>query len=278
MNEVVHHKSYKIDVGNTQVNAYKHRLENLMFSQRMEIFITTLIIVNAVVLGILTYQFSDAAGKSLIHFLVKLDIFIATIFVLEMALKIFASGKKFFTSGWNCFDFIVIAVSIFGSAHPLTIVRSLRVLRTLRLVKRVPSMRIVIESFIRALPGIGSVLTVLVLMTFIFSVIGTQLYGTLAPDLFGTLHASAFTLFTILTLEGWPDVARQVMIHSPGAWVFFMGYIAINSFVILNLIIAVTVDAMHKEYDCEAEEEREDIYKEVLALRKDVKRLLAAKR
>ena len=131
-------------------------------------------------------------------------------------------------------------------------------------------MRKVIESFLRSLPGIASVIMVMVLMLFVFALIGQNLYSEVAPDLFGTLHASAFTLFTVLTLEGWPDVSRSVMEHVPSAWLYFVSFIAINSFVVLNLMIAVIIEAMHKDYDEEAEEEREDILFEVRALRREL--------
>ena len=131
-------------------------------------------------------------------------------------------------------------------------------------------MRKVIESFLRSLPGIASVLMVMMLMLFVFALIGQNLYCDVAPELFGSLHASAFTLFTVLTLEGWPEVSRSVMEQVPSAWVYFVSFIAINSFVVLNLMIAVIIEAMHKDYDDEAEEEREDILYEVKELRREL--------
>ena len=127
-----------------------------------------------------------------------------------------------------------------------------------------------IESFMRAIPGIGSVLTVMLLMVFVYALIGQSLYGDVAPELFGTMHQSAFTLFTVLTLEGWPEVSRAVMNQVPMAWVYFVSFIAINSFTVLNLMIAVIIDAMQKEYDDHAEEEREDILHEIQALRREI--------
>ena len=269
----------EMDMGNAESEtAFRARLYKALYSPRVETFITVLILLNAAVLAALTYQYAEhgLSGKW-VQFLIKVDLAIVAVFCAEMCLKIYAGGTKFFKSAWNLFDFFVIAVGIFGTSYPLTVVRSLRVLRTLRIVTRVPSMRIVVESFLRALPGIGSVLTVMLLMIFVFSVIGTQLFGGIAPELFGSLHASAFTLFTVLTLEGWPDVAREVMPHSSGAWIFFVTFIAINSFAVLNLMIAVIINAMQKEYDMEAEEEREDILEEVQALRAELKAYMTQK-
>lgn len=257
-------------------SAFRARLQAALYSPRVEAFITVLILLNAAVLGALTYQYAEhgLSGKW-VQFLIKVDLAIVAVFCAEMCLKVYAGGRSFFRSGWNIFDFVVIMAGVFGTSYPLTVVRSLRVLRTLRLVTRVPSMRIVVESFLRALPGIGSVLTVMLLMIFVYSVVGTQLFGGIAPDLFGSLHASAFTLFTVLTLEGWPDVAREVMPYSSWAWIFFVTFIAINSFAVLNLMIAVIINAMHKEYDMEAEEEREDILEEVQALRAELRAFIS---
>jgi len=133
----------------------------------------------------------------------------------------------------------------------ITAFRVIRVLRTLRLVTNVPSMKVVIESFLRSIPGILSVVMVLLLMVFVFALIGQNLYSS----------------------EGWPDVSREVMDKVPSAWVYFVCFIAINSFTVLNLMIAVIIGAMQKEYSDEAEEEREDILLEIQALRRDIAQL-----
>lgn len=234
---------------------------------RFEFLITVLILVNAGILGFLTYQ---EPGTPLFNILLAIDVAIVLVFIIEIALKILALGGLFFRSGWNWFDLIVIVVSILSLGTQVTVLRALRVFRTLRLTIRVPSMRGVIESFVSALPGIGSVLGVLLMVFFIASVVATSLYSKVAPDLFGNLHDSAFTLFTVMTLEGWPDVARQVMDKKPSAWIFFVTFIVVTSFTVLNLIIAVIVDAMQREYEREAEDEREDMLAALRALQKDV--------
>ena len=243
----------------------KNKLEAALYSKRMETFITLLIIVNAVVLAALTYRMDPLTAQSKISVLLSIDIAILMVFTIEVGLKLIVNPSRFFSSGWNIFDLIVVFISIFGASYPLTVLRSLRVLRVLRVVTHVPSMRVVVESFLKSIPGIGSVLMVMLLVLFVFSVIGTTLYKEISPELFGTLHVSAFTLFTVLTLEGWPEVARGVMQVQPWAWVFFVTYIAINSFAVLNLMIAVIIATMQKDYEAEAEEEREDIMQELRA-------------
>lgn len=256
--------------------AFRARLHKALHSARFEMFITVLIVLNAIILGTLTYQYTVVPGEfDWTVPLIAADSFIVAIFVAEITAKIYSSGTRFFRSGWNIFDFTVVSISLFGGAYPLTVIRSLRVLRSLRIVTRVRSMRIVVESFMRALPGIGSVLMVMLIIIFVFSVVGTRMFGDIAPELFGTLHDSVFTMFTVLTLEGWPDVAAQVIPHAPFARLFFVSYIAINSFTVLNLMIAVIIGAMQKEYDDNAEEEREDILEELAALRIQLEKLIA---
>lgn len=249
---------------------HREKLAAALYGRRFEIFITLLILANAIVLALLTYKYDTQSQAGQLSLLMRLDLFIVAIFAVEISAKIYALGWKFFKSGWNIFDLCVVVLSAIGPAYPLSIIRALRVLRTLRIVTQVKSMRIVVESFLRALPGIGSVLMVMLMMMFIFAVIGTRMFGHIAPDLFGTFHDSVFTLFMVLTLEGWPDIAAQVIPHAPFARAFFVVYIAVNSFTVLNLMIAVIVDAMQSEYEAEAEEEREDMIAALKALKIEI--------
>ena len=252
-------------------HSFQLALRRALRSARFERFLTRLIILYAVSLCVLSYLETLSGDYGVqIRFLRILDLSIFATFCAEIGIKLYAFRRGFFRNGWNVFDFLVIGISIIGMASSITAFRALRVLRTLRLVKRVPSMRIVIESFMRAIPGIGSVLTVMLLVIFVFALIGQNLYASVAPELFGTIHQSAFTLFTVMTLEGWPDVSRVVMDEVPIAWVYFISFIAINSFTVLNLMIAVIIDAMQKEYDIDADEDREDILREIKALRRDI--------
>jgi voltage-gated sodium channel len=251
--------------------SFRKKLRDAFRSKAFDQFLTSLIVIFAITLALLSYLEAQTEPNALLISVLKvLDISIFSAFCAELLLKIYAFRGRFFTYGWNIFDFAVILISIIGMAASISTFRAIRVFRTLRIVTNIPSMRKVIESFLRSLPGIASVIMVMVLMLFVFALIGQNLYSEVAPDLFGTLHASAFTLFTVLTLEGWPDVSRSVMEHVPSAWLYFVSFIAINSFVVLNLMIAVIIEAMHKDYDEEAEEEREDILFEVRALRREL--------
>jgi voltage-gated sodium channel len=165
----------------------------------------------------------------------------------------------------------VVGVALVPAGDSFAVLRALRVLRVLRLVAVVPSMRRVVEAFIFALPGLGWVIALLALILFVFSVMATVLFGASHPDLFGSLGASAFTLFTVMTLEGWPDLARSVMQTHPWAWIFFISFILSSSFTILNLFIGIIVDAMQSTQ----KEEAGDMLIELRTLREEVRALHA---
>ena len=249
-------------------------MRQALSSHVFEGFINSLILLNAIILGALTYSYgSTDSSQKWVSTLICLDMGIIGIFMAEMMLKIYAFGRSFFRSGWNIFDLVIVSIGVLGSSYPLTIVRSLRVLRLFRLLKRVPSLRAVVEGFLRSLPGIASVFMVMIIIIFVFAVLGTGLFKDVSPRLFGSLQQSTFTLFTVLTLEGWPEVAREVIHEVKGSWVFFVLYIVLNSFVVLNLMIAVTIEAMQRNYNIEAEDDRDHILEELQALRADIQKL-----
>ena len=162
-----------------------------------------------------------------------------------------------------------------GSAF--TVLRALRVLRVLRLVSLVPSMRGVVGALLKALPGMASIIGLMGLVLYVSAVMATKLFGAISPELFGNLGASLFTLFQVMTVEGWPDIARGVMAQSPYAWIFFVVYLLIATFMVLNLFIAVVVNAMQAQVTEDLKDEGEAqtrvILEEVRALRRDIEAL-----
>ncbi|HAQ35586.1 MAG: voltage-gated sodium channel [Maricaulis sp.] len=245
-------------------------------------FITALILFNAVTLGLETYpleaEWFDRA-------LPVIDMVIVSIFVAELFLKMVAYGPRFFKSGWNWFDVIVVGVSLFPDAGAFTVLRALRILRVFRLFSVMPEMRKVVEALMRAIPGMGAIIMVLGLMFYVSAVMATKLFGISNPDLFGSLGGSAFTLFQVMTLEGWAmEVARPVMAEVSFAWIFFLVFIVLTSFAILNLFIAVIVDSLQaKHFDEEEEREnrqevearadRDALRAELAAIRADISAL-----
>jgi voltage-gated sodium channel len=207
-------------------------------------FVIVLIVINAVTLGMQTSHAVVAQAGGLLN---TIDHVVLGIFVVELLLRLYAHGWRFFTDPWSVFDFVIVVIALVPSAGALSVLRTLRVLRVLRLVSMVPSMRRVVAGLLTAVPGMASVAALLALVLFVAGVMATKMFGTLAPEEFGDLGSSLFTLFQTMTGEGWPDIARTVMAQEPAAWIFFVVYILVSSFAVLNLFIAVVVSGMEQE-------------------------------
>ncbi len=220
-----------------------------MNTQRVQNFIVAVIIFNAIVLGMETSKPIMAAAGDLI---LLLDTLCLTIFVIELVAKLFAQGPRFFRGGWNIFDFVIVGVSLIPGNGGLSVLRALRILRVLRVISVVPSLRRVVEGFVTALPGMGSVFLLMGIVFYIGAVMATKLFGTDFPQWFGTLGQSGYTLFQIMTLESWSmGIVRPVMEVYPYAWAFFVPFIMVTTFAVVNLLVGLIVNSMQ---DAHAEE------------------------
>jgi len=224
-------------------------------SRSTQAVLITLILINAVILGLETSEAIMARWGSV---LVASDRAILAVFVVEIGLKLAIWRGRFFRDPWSVFDFIVVSIALIPAAGPLAVLRALRVLRVLRLISMVPSMRRVAGGLLAAIPGLGSVVGIIAVILYVFSVIATKLFSEHFPQWFGTLGESAYTLFQIMTLEGWADIARSVMEVYPIAWLFFVIFILVSTFTMLNLFIAVVVTSMQSEQTGEIDAERTD--------------------
>lgn len=207
-------------------------------------FIIGVIVLNAVLLGLETDR--DLMASVAGGWLVAADKACLGIFLVELALRLAAYGRHFWRSGWNVFDFLVVIVALVPGAGPWAVLRSLRVLRVLRLLTAIPSLRKVVAAFLHALPGIGGVVLVMAIFLYTSAVLATNLFGADYPEWFGNLAASLFSLFQILTLEGWADMARTIMETHPWAPAFFLPFILIATFTVLNLFIGIIVSTMQE--------------------------------
>ena len=235
------------------------RLRRLLEHPTTEWFIAGLIVVNAVILGLETSPTVMAAiGPTLI----ALDTIILTVFVIEISARILVHRLAFFRDPWSLFDFFVVAIALVPTTGNLSVLRALRILRVLRLITVIPSLRRVVGGLVAALPGMGSIVALLSLVYYVFSVMATKLFGASFPEWFGTMGASAYSLFQIMTLESWSmGIVRPVMEVYPYAWMFFVPYIVVTTFSVLNLFIGIIVSAMQGEHDKMVDEERATIAK-----------------
>ncbi|SCZ61236.1 voltage-gated sodium channel [Thiohalomonas denitrificans] len=219
--------------------------------------IMTLIAINAVTLGLETSPEVMAAFGEVLR---TIDHFVLTIFVAEIGAKLFAKGLRFFRDPWNVFDFTVVTIALIPASGPLAVLRTLRVLRVLRLVSVMPRLRFVVEALLRAVPGISAIGGLMLLLFYVAAVMATGLFGADYPEWFGSVGASMYSLFQIMTLESWSmGIVRPVMEQYPYAWLFFVPFILIATFTMLNLFIAIIVDTMQTMHEQEMKEEHEVI-------------------
>lgn len=224
---------------------WRQRLAERLERPRIQFLIMTLILINAVILGLETSSTMMQHWGGLLR---RLDQIILGLFVVEIGLRFVAHGWRLLKDPWGLFDTVVIAIALVPASGPLAVLRALRVLRVLRLISIVPSMKIVVQSLLSALPGMGSIVALLSLVFYVAAVIATQLFGGAFPEWFGTLGASLYTLFQVMTLESWSmGIVRPVMEVYPFAWLYFVPFILIATFMMLNLFIAVIVDAIQNQ-------------------------------
>ena len=250
-------------------------LEWLVTHPMFERFVIGVIVVNAIALGLET---SKTVMGAIGGFLEWLDFFIICFFVLEVLARMIVYRAKFWRDPWSLFDLAVVAVTLMPATGNLSVLRALRILRVLRIVSALPSIRRVVTGLLNAIPGMSSILFLLTLINYIFAVLTTKLYAATHPEFFGTIGASFYTLFQIMTLEGWSgEVVRPVMADHPYAWAVFVPYIVVVTFAVLNLFIGIVVDAMQSQADEARDEESEREYNHIIAeirsLRSEVRAL-----
>jgi voltage-gated sodium channel len=218
------------------------KLKAIVESQFFNTFIIVVILINAITLGLET---SSAAMAATGPWLYRLDRLALFIFTAEILAKLWVYRKRFFADGWNIFDFSIVAIAWFPAVGPLAVLRALRILRVLRLISVVPQMRTVVGALFKALPGMLSIIAVLMLVFYVAAVMATKLFGDAFPAWFGSVGESMYTLFQIMTLESWSmGIVRPVMEVYPLAWVFFVPFVIVTSFAVLNLFIALIVNSM----------------------------------
>lgn len=253
-------------------------LQTVIESARFEQAMTALIVVNAVTLGLETSPEWLSRHGGLLH---AIDGVALSVFVAELLARVAVYRGRFFHDAWRVFDFVVVGIALLPAAGAFSVLRALRILRVLRLVSLVPSMRSVVGALLKALPGMASIIGLLALVLYVSAVLATKLFGPIAPQYFGSLGPSLFTLFQVMTVEGWPDIAREVMVQAPQAWIFFVSYLLIATFMVLNLFIAVVVNAMQSQVSADLKDEGEAhtraILDEVRALRNEVEQLRRAR-
>uniref|UniRef100_A0A7S1UYM5 Ion transport domain-containing protein n=1 Tax=Grammatophora oceanica TaxID=210454 RepID=A0A7S1UYM5_9STRA len=214
---------------------------------RVQLFIVVLIGINAIMMGIGTFDFVTE-NRNVYEVFQLIDMIFLSIFTVELALQMIYLSWRLFLDGWLCFDFIIIVAS--WSSDSVQIIRAFRIFRALRLITRVKIMKDLVLAIFSVLPKLAAISLLLFLVSYIFAVMMTQLFsdlyekGLTEQNYFGRLDHTFFTLFQMMTLDGWGDIGREVMAVQPNAWVPFIAFVTISGFVIVNLMIAVICDAV----------------------------------
>ncbi|GAB5482793.1 MAG: hypothetical protein Pars92KO_25500 [Parasphingorhabdus sp.] len=244
------------------------KIKSLIESSLFQNAIMAVIVINAIVIGLET---SAGMMASFGPVLIALDQIAITIFVVEILLKLLVYRMQFFRSGWNNFDFVIVSAALLPLGGNFAILRALRIVRAFRLVSAMPKMRQVVQGLLSAIPSMGSVILLLGLIFYVAAVMATKLFGGSFPQWFGSVGASLYSLFQIMTLESWSmGIVRPIMEVYPWAWAFFVPFVLVTSFVVLNLFIAIIVNAMHEEADEEQSAQRDIILEEIRGLRQEV--------
>jgi voltage-gated sodium channel len=262
----------------SQYSGLRLSVDRLTKSKAFNTTVIVVIILNSIVLGLETSPDMMARFGAL---LVLLDKAALAFFIVEIALKMFAQRLGYFKDGWNIFDFLIVGVALIPASEGLSVLRALRILRVMRLVSMVPKMRAVVNALVAAIPPMGSVIAILALVFYVFAVMATKLFGAVFPEWFGSVGGSLYTLFQIMTLESWSmGIVRPVMEAFPLAWAFFVPFIMLTTFAVLNLFVAIIVNSMQSAHEADVQaqnEERQDqlavLAAEVRAMRDELKSL-----
>jgi voltage-gated sodium channel len=254
--------------------SFMNVIARLLANPLTERVILGLIILNAITLGLETSPSIMERAGALLH---ALDQAILTVFVVELLARMAVHRLLFFRDPWSLFDLAVVGIALVPATESLSVLRALRILRVLRLISVVPSLRRVVGGLVRAMPGMGSILLLLCLIFYVFSVMGAKLFGTTHPELFGGLGQTAYTLFQVMTFDDWSaGVVKPVMEEHPFAWFFFIAFILVSTFMALNLFIGVVVGALDAETAAEAPKlthpagSEERLFEELKALRGEI--------
>jgi voltage-gated sodium channel len=246
------------------MNTFSEKINQFVNSAGFRYFILVIILASAVIVGLETYPGIQARYAHPFHLADRIIIYI---FLVEILLKLFAHGNRpwnYFKDPWNVFDFIIVAVCFVPQidTHFVTVLRLARILRVFRVISIFPKLQLLVIALLKSIPSMGYVVVLLLLVFYIYAVLGSFLFSKTDPVNFGTLHASMITLFKVLTLEGWTDI-MNIQIYgrpdpssehsmNPGALssiIYFVSFILLGAMIIMNLFIGVIMNSMQESQD-----------------------------
>ncbi|MGP1586162.1 MAG: ion transporter [Schwartzia sp. (in: firmicutes)] len=217
-------------------------LEKALQWKHTQKIITVVILLNAAVLGLLTNRTLSVDEISLLE---SIDKACLGIFTIELVAKLLVERRKFWSDGWNIFDFVIVLSSILFMSSSISVLRAFRIFRLLKALAEFPELQILVSSMLKAIPSMTWALLLLFIVFYIFAVFGSTMYGDAFPELFGDIGASMFTLFQVMTFESWATaVARPIMEIHPHAWIYFLTFILLTAVTLLNVMVGIVVEAV----------------------------------
>lgn len=213
-----------------------------------ELFVVSIIILSAVLIGAKTYPIP----APFMTVLTWLDFAITLIFLFEISIRFIAeeNKKRFFHNGWNVFDTLIVVISLvpIEDSELALIGRLVRIFRVLRMVSIIPELRMLLNSLLRAMPQLGYVLLLMFIIFYIYAAVGTTFFANVNPVLWGDIAISLLTLFRVMTFEDWTDVMYETMEVYPLSWIFYLTFIFLTAFAFLNMVIGIVVNVLEDEH------------------------------
>jgi voltage-gated sodium channel len=234
---------------------WQRSARRLVESDAFQNTIVAVIIVNAITIGVQTYSIPEW----LHNMLESADRVFLGVFVVELLLRFASDGfrpTRFFRSGWNLFDFLVVAMAFIpGVSRNGTVLRLVRLLRVARLIKRMPDIGVLFDGMRRAAGPAFSLVALTVLLCYLYAIVGVVLFGERAPQYFGNVGEGLLTLFTLLTLEGWNTVMHDLRAISAAAVPFSLSFILIGTYIVINLVVGVVITSLDEAYKTRTQKE-----------------------
>ncbi|WP_078378554.1 ion transporter [Sutcliffiella halmapala] len=248
------------------MNTWKRKIHTIVEHRYFVNIVMSVILLNAILIGIETYPALREEYYSVVH---GFEVFFLWFFTIEIILRMLAEKKfyHFFYSKWNLFDFVVVGgVLFFSGTYFISALRILRVLRVLRAVTVIPSLQRLVTAFLKTIPSLGTIMMLLGLVFYIYAVLGVMFFGEISPEYFGSLHLSFVTLFQIITLDSWSSgIFRPIFAESPLSWIYFISFILVGTFIVLNLIVGEIINNIQEARKEELQEEKIEITKQELS-------------
>lgn len=219
------------------------RVIALVDNKWFERFIISVIVLSGILIGLET---SRTLSQTHVSWIETAHAVILSIFVIEVILKLYACApdlKKYFRDGWNVFDFSIVVVALIPMTGQFAVIgRLLRLLRVARLISVLPELRLIVTTLIKTIPSMFHVVVLMLVLFYIYAVAGFNLFHETNPQFWGDLGTSMLTLFRIVTLEGWTQVMYLDLANHTWAWMFYVSFIVIGTFIIINLFIALVLN------------------------------------